>query len=102
VTFARPELPLRARFAFQARKAVATLVISLWRAFADCRDGRKLGPPDSDLREAPLPTFRRHNRTFRTRPDFRLFPLFFALFFSLLSIAPAPVAFLKPAQSLAL
>jgi len=37
-----------------------------------------------------------------TRPDFRLFPLFCALFFPLLAIVPAPAAFLKPAQSLAL
>jgi hypothetical protein len=37
-----------------------------------------------------------------TGPDFRLFPLFCALFFPLLSIVPAPAAFLLPLQGLAL
>jgi hypothetical protein len=37
-----------------------------------------------------------------TGPDFRLFPLFCALFFPLLPIAFAPPAFLSPCQSLAL
>jgi hypothetical protein len=36
------------------------------------------------------------------RPDFRLFPLFCALFFSLFSIVLAPTVFLKPVQSLTL
>ena len=59
-------------------------------------------PPDSDSRAAPLPFFRPHNRTWITRPDFRLFPLFCALFFPLLPIVPAPAAFLSPFQGLAL
>jgi hypothetical protein len=37
-----------------------------------------------------------------TRPDFRLFPLFCALFFPLFAIVPAPAAFLAPPQGLAL
>jgi hypothetical protein len=37
-----------------------------------------------------------------TRPDFRLFPLFCALFLPLLAIVPAPAAFLSPPQSVAL
>src|ERR1700731_978618 len=59
-------------------------------------------PPDSDSRAAPLPFFRPHNRTWITRPDFRLFPLFCALFFPLLPIVPAPAAFLSSFQRLAL
>jgi hypothetical protein len=35
-------------------------------------------------------------------PDFRLFPLFCALFFPLFSIVLAPAAFLSPPQGLAL
>jgi hypothetical protein len=41
-------------------------------------------------------------RCVSTRPDFRLFPLFCALFFPLLAIVPAPAAFLSPLQGLAL
>ena len=37
-----------------------------------------------------------------TRPDVRLFPLFCALFFPLLSIVPAPATFLSLSQGLAL
>jgi len=37
-----------------------------------------------------------------TRPDFRLFPLFCALFFPLFAIVIVPAAFLSPSQSLAL
>jgi hypothetical protein len=37
-----------------------------------------------------------------TRPDFRLFLLFCALFFPLFSIVLAPAAFLSPLQGLAL
>jgi hypothetical protein len=37
----------------------------------------KLGPPGGVSRAAPSPVLRRHNRTLVTRPDFRLFPVFF-------------------------
>jgi hypothetical protein len=37
-----------------------------------------------------------------TRPDFRLFPLFCALFFPLFAIVPALAAFHSPSQGLAL
>jgi hypothetical protein len=41
-------------------------------------------------------------RCVSTRPDFRLFPLFCALFFPLFAIVPVPAAFLSPSQGLAL
>jgi hypothetical protein len=41
-------------------------------------------------------------RCVSTRPDFRLFPLFCALFFPLFSIVSAPAAFLSLSQDLAL
>jgi hypothetical protein len=36
---------------------------------------------DSDVRAAPLPVSRHHKPEIGSRPDFSLFPLFFALFF---------------------
>jgi hypothetical protein len=41
-------------------------------------------------------------RCVSARPDFRLFPLFCALFFPLFFIVFAPAAFLSPSQGLAL
>jgi hypothetical protein len=41
-------------------------------------------------------------RCVSTRPEFRLFSLFCALFFPLFAIVPAPAAFLAPPQGLAL
>jgi hypothetical protein len=63
---------------------------------------KQFGPPGSLSRAAPLPVFRRHDLTLTTRPDFRLFPLFCALFFLLLLIVLALPAFLTFDQGLAL
>jgi hypothetical protein len=64
VTFARPELPLLARFAFQVSEIAARDMISLWRAVADCRDGK------TGNRECALP---------RTEAIVLLIALFFPL-----------------------